>query len=200
MNKHRWQFGFLVVSIVTLISMLNAVQTHGQGREPLSIWANFTASGWMGDGELGDRHIKLLEAYEDKSRPDSLCVKISYAPGPNGWAGIYWQNLPDNWGDSSGMNLSHAGYTKLTFWARGESGKEVVEFKAGGISATGKKYKDSFSATTGKQVLEKGWRKYTIDLTGKNLSSVIGGFCWVASKSGNPQGLTFYLDDMHYER
>ena len=75
-----------------------------------------------------------------------------------------------------------------------------MEFKSGGISTPGKKFKDSFTATTGKLVLKKNWSRYVIDLRTKDLSSVIGGFCWVASKSGNPQGLTFYLDDMQFEQ
>jgi len=32
------------------------------------------------------------------------------------------------------------------------------------------------------------------DLTGQNLSNVIGGFCWVANSN-----VTFYLDDMFFK-
>jgi hypothetical protein len=38
----------------------------------------------------------------------------------------------------------------------------------------------------------------TINLTGKNLTHIIGGFGWVASAQQDPQGATFYLDDITY--
>jgi len=31
------------------------------------------------------------------------------------------------------------------------------------------------------------------------VSNVIGGFCWVTNKTGNPDGATIYIDDMVYE-
>ncbi|NIM13974.1 MAG: hypothetical protein GTO45_18165 [Candidatus Aminicenantes bacterium] len=168
--------------------------------EPLDVWAKFTAAGWMGDGEYGEKYIQLAEAWKENPHSAPLCIRITYTPGPKkGWAGIYWQNEPDNWGDEPGDNLQKIGYKKLTFWARGENGGEVVEFKAGGINAPGKAYRDSFEVNLGKVVLEKTWKQFTIDLEGQDLSSVIGGFCWVASRAANPKGLTFYLDDIYYK-
>jgi hypothetical protein len=46
-------------------------------------------------------------------------------------------------------------------------------------------------------LLSPTWAKYTIDLhqaPPRNLSSVVGGFGWVASAP-----VTFYLDDIIYE-
>lgn len=163
------------------------------------IAAQFTASGSMGDGEQGPKYIQLMEGWKDKPHSTPSCIKVIYSPGPNGWGGIYWQNKPDNWGDKPGEDFNHAGYKKLTFWARGETGDELIEFKAGGINTLGKQYKDSFEISAGKIQLEKEWKQYTLDLEGKNLSSVIGGFCWVAAKSANLHGATFYLDDIDYE-
>lgn len=166
--------------------------------EPFDIWVKFVASGWMGDGGEGTRYVKLFEAWRENTHSDPVCIKIVYLLGPKGWAGIYWQNKPNSWGDKPGTNLQKMGYKKLTFWARGENGGEVVEFKAGGINVPGKPYKDSFEVSSGKIVLENTWKQYTLDLEGKDLSSVIGGFCWVASRAANPEGLTFYLDDIYY--
>ena len=173
---------------------------QSQSPKPLfDIAARFTASGSMGDGEQGTKFIQLMEAWKDKPHSAPACIKVVYSPGPNGWGGIYWQNKPDNWGDKPGEDFSHAGYKKLTFWARGETGDELIEFKAGGINAPGKQYRDSFEISAGKIQLEKEWKQYTLDLERKNLSSVIGGFCWVAAKCANPNGATFYLDDIGYE-
>ena len=165
----------------------------------LNVSEEFIPSGWMGDGEYEEDHLSLNEAWEEEPFSAPLCIKVSYTPGPKKWAGIYWQNEPDNWGDKKGKNLSREGFKFITFWAKGEKGGEVVEFKAGGINA-GKKFKDSFDAKTEPKrvMLSKKWQKFTIDLSGKNLSNVIGGFCWVAAKTSNPEGLTFFLDDIQY--
>jgi hypothetical protein len=60
-----------------------------------------------------------------------------------------------------------------------------VEFKVGGIDNANKKYRDSLAVTTGRLTLTNNWTQYTIDLSNTNLSSVIGGFCWVASADYN---------------
>ena len=167
---------------------------------PFDVAAKFTASGWMGDGEAGTKFVQQLDA--TTQCPDSVpkCVKVTYAPGPKGFAGIYWQNKPDNWGDLPGDNLKQFCYKKLTFRARGEVGGEVIECKAGGINTPGKKYRDSFEVSSGKIVLERQWKQFTLNLENEDLSSVIGGFSWVAAKSANPNGLTFFLADIQYEQ
>ncbi len=113
---------------------------------------------------------------------------------------MYWQNRADNWGDYPGNDFSLLNIKKLAFWVRGETGNEVVEFKAGDIKNKHKKYQDSFAATLGRVTLSKDWKKYTINLENKDLSNVIGGFCWVASADFNSQqSITFHLDDIEFE-
>ena len=86
---------------------------------------------------------------------------------------------------------------KLTFWARGEKGGErIEEFKMGGISGP---YPDSATASIGPLILTPEWKQYAIDLVGKDLSHVIGGFAWSANLDNNPNGCTFYLDEIRYE-
>lgn len=75
----------------------------------------------------------------------------------------------------------------------------MVEFKAGGINSGGKKFRDSFEASQRFFVLSQEWREYEISLRGRNLSSVIGGFAWVATADANPGGLVFYLAHISYE-
>lgn len=174
-----------------------ALQSQNPG---VDIEGLFTPSGWMGDGELGRKYVEFSAADPTAPHSTPTCIKVSYSPGPAGFAGIYWQNLPDNWGDRPGNNYANRGLSKLTFWAKGLVGNEVVEFKAGGIDTAGKKHRDSFTATTGRKTLSKEWRRYEIDLRGMNLASVIGGFCWVVSRDHNPAGrVTFYLDDIQIE-
>src|SRR5262249_46135190 len=126
-------------------------------------------------------------------------IKITYSgeakQGAN-WAGIFWQNPANNWGDKpGGYDLSR--YKRLTFWARGAKGNEhIAEFKVGGI--TGEKG-DSDSAPIGPVQLSRDWQKYTIELADKNLSHIVGGFCWSASHDENPEGFTMFLDDIRFE-
>lgn len=166
--------------------------------EPYSILTQFVASGYMGDTD----NIKLFEAWKDvpydTTDTDSSCVKISYTPASKGWAGIYWQNRANNWGNDPGEDFSVFRYTEITFWARGETGNEIVEFKAGDINDTTLAHRDSFRATAGRIKLSRQWKQYKISLLNKSLTSVIGGFCWVASGTANPRGLTFYLDNVQY--
>ncbi len=160
-----------------------------------SISNHYIPSGWMGDYS----DIKLDVGSEENPYFGKTCIKVVYLnKASNGarWAGIYWQNPPNNWGGvDGGLDLSKA--TKLTFWARGEKGGErIEEFKMGGIMG---EYSDSDTAGIGPVVLEKDWKQYTIDLKGKDLSYIIGGFVWATNLDVNPDGATFYLDEIKYE-
>jgi len=110
--------------------------------------------------------------------------------------GIFWQQPANNWGDKKGgYNLT--GAKKLTFWARGANGGEkIAEFKVGGITG---EYPDSDSQSMGPVELTKEWKQYTLDLEGKDLSYIIGGFCFAASKDDNPNGFIMYIDDVIFE-
>ena len=224
-----------VLKNVLIFFLLNIITLKSQDVNkilPFSIQNNYFPTGWMGDGQFGEKNIYFFNSWVDTSRPDAHCIKVNYhTQGPIAWAGIYWQNKPNNWGDFPGGNFLKYEYTKLTFWAKGEEGGEVIKFKSGGIGYLGRgsdwhpssremrEYSDSFIANTGYVILEKEWRKYTINLENKNLSSVIGGFCWVIDSHGysektftiitseneelsfwdSPKKIDFYLDDIQIE-
>lgn len=174
----------------------NLAVTPSQRFTPTDATALFYPSGFMGDHE--DIHID--DNFSKNTHSGNSCIKIHYsARGSHkkGWAGIYWQYPDGNWGDSpEARNL--VGATTLFFWARGEKGGEKVEFKVGGINGT---YKDSMGGpfSTSVVTLSTEWSQLRIDLSNKDLSHVIGGFCWVASSSLNPKGCTIYIDDITYE-
>lgn len=187
------------VSMITDDSVQQINQTASFSTDTIDVASKFYPSGFLGDGEQGEKFIKYIGASKENPYSGTTCLKIRYIPGTVRWGGFYWQNRPDNWGDKQGENYSANNYTAIKFYARGEKGGEVVEFKAGGIDATGKKYKDSFESSLGKVTLEKNWKEYKLNLIGLNLSSVIGGFCWVVAAADNPEGVTFFLDDIKYE-
>jgi hypothetical protein len=160
-----------------------------------SVGNHFIPSGWMGD--YGD--IKYDGSSKEDAYLGDTCIKIIYngqATQGARWAGIFWQNPANNWGSvDAGFDLSKA--TKLTFWARGAKGGErIEEFKVGGIMG---EFSDSDSASIGPVILNKEWTQYTIDLKGKDMSYIIGGFVWAANVDNNPEGATFYLDEIKFE-
>ncbi|MDP3143214.1 MAG: hypothetical protein Q8N14_04685 [Candidatus Omnitrophota bacterium] len=156
---------------------------------------HYIASGWMGD--FSDTIID--DAWIENPHSGSSCIKIVYSGKASGgarWAGIYWQNPANNWGSKKG-GFDLTGATKLSFWAKGENGGErIEEFKLGGITG---EYPDSDAAGIGPVILTKEWKQYTIDLRGKDLSYISGGFCWATNLDVNPNGATFYIDDIVYE-
>jgi len=177
-------------------------ETKKQDGMPFYVFADrgspanhFIPSGWMGD--YGD--IKYDGASKEDPYLGNSCIKIAYsgkATQGARWAGMYWQNPANNWGTvDTGFDLSRA--AKLTFWARGAKGGErIEEFKIGGIMG---EFSDSDTSAIGPVILNKEWTQYTIDLKGKDISYIIGGFCWATNIDVNPEGATFYLDEIKYE-
>lgn len=160
---------------------------------------HYIPSGWMGD--YGD--IKLNEQFLENPHSGTTCMQFVYtakrAQG-KGWAGVYWQYPANNWGTKKG-GFDLTGMTKLTFWVRGAKGNEIIQkIKVGGIGMDqGVPYQDSSTAEIGPIELTDTWKQYTINLAGKDLSYISGGFCWVTTADLNPEGATFYLDDIKYE-
>ena len=158
----------------------------------------FTPSGYMPTGEC----IKMDDAWTQDCKQGKTCVKVVYdtvcSAKSRRWAGVYWLNPADNWGDrKGGYDLN--GASKLVFWAKGEKGGEqIAEFKVGGVGAN-REFPDTDTAAVGPVILSKDWREYSIDLRGKDLSSIIGGFAWTASVDANPDSCVFFLDDIHFE-
>jgi hypothetical protein len=198
-------FVFLVVLSSNLVAQQTKVRGYPEKDKttmPFAVYVennskqnHFAPSGWMGD--YGDINMDLVCKENPKS--GNSCIKIVYDAKSTqgaGWMGVYWQQPANNWGDRRG-GYDLTGAKKLTFYARGGSGGEKIsEFKIGGIAG---EFPDSDTASIGPIVLNKYWTKYIIDLTDRDLSNIIGGFCFAASKDDNPNGFTIYLDDIMYE-
>jgi hypothetical protein len=118
----------------------------------------YAPSGWMGNHAA----IRLDDKCPVNPHDGATCIKLQYLAADK-WGGIVWQDPPNDWGDKpGGYNLT--GATKLTFWARGETGGEKVRFVFGVI----KREKPHFDTATGELdvTLSKEWTQYSIDLTG----------------------------------
>ena len=77
-----------------------------------------------------------------------------------------------------------------------KGGEQIQEFLVGGITGN---YPDSDTASVGPVILSNDWREYTIDLRGKDLSYLSGGFAWTSSENVNGKACIFYLDDIRFE-
>lgn len=158
-------------------------------------------SGWMPDGQ----GIALNANFEENCHESKTCIEIGFniSQQPQGWGGVYWL-ANDSW-EGPGVNIyDEFGVNaqtpmKLTFWARGKTGGEKAQFKVGGVSQG--HCSITMPAATAYLMLSTAWQKYEIDLSKKDLSNVVGGFCWVTDKAHN-QGndeVWVYLDDIRYE-
>ena len=157
---------------------------------------HYVPSGFMPNGDC----LTFNDHWVKDCHDGSTCIKIDYniqcSAKDQKWAGIYWLNPPNNWGNrKGGFNLT--GAQKLTFWAKGEKGGErIEEIKVGGITGD---FPDTDMAVIGPIILTNEWKQYTVDLRGKDLSHIIGGFAWASNVDVNPESCTFYLDDIKYE-
>lgn len=89
-------------------------------KDHLSRLNHYIPSGWMGD----DFDLSVDEHWTNRPFSGDSCVRITYSADKSrgqGWAGIYWQALPNNWGSQNG-SYDLSGATKLTFYARASYG------------------------------------------------------------------------------
>ena len=144
-------------------------------------------------GYMGNTGAISIAPSSENPHSGKSSLRVDYKAGDN-WGGVVWQNPANDWGDKpGGYNLS--GAKKLTFWARGAKGGEVVAFGAGLIGKE-KPFPDTAQAKT-EVTLTPAWKEYEIDLKGQDLSRIKSGFYWTLAAKGAP--VTFYLDDIKYQ-
>jgi len=163
-------------------------------------------AGWMSGGDHPKDYLGIGTGKE--CRPGTPCYEFSYKPG-GGWGGIYWWPVScGKKGDDPAWEKFKTGacavsvpamggiadVKRLTFWARGAHGGEVVEFKVGGpdiLPIPGR--------STGTLTLEPAWKRYEIDLANVDLTKTAGLFVWIATDLANPRGAVFFLQDVQFE-
>ena len=151
---------------------------------------HFVPSGWMGSAG----NIQADDGCTNNPHGGATCLRFAYN-APDQWGGVVWQDPVNDWGDvPGGWNLT--GAKRLSFWARGDIGGEMVSFKFG-ILGPDKKYSDTATGESTDLKLTKNWQVYTIDLAGKDLTRIKTGFVWTLSGQGHP--VVFFLDDIRYE-
>ena len=148
-------------------------------------------SGWMG----GVDHLTLYADHTESVRDGGAAIRMRY-DGKFGWAGVAWQDPPNNWGDmDGGYNLD--GAAELELWARGEYGGEKVSFGVG-LLGSDTEYPDSGITRIDDIVLTRDWKRYSVPVNKLDLSSIKTGF--VVTLAGRSSPVTIYLDSIRFVR
>lgn len=191
---------YIAVAVACFVSILHCENSAFYVYKNRTYKANhYIPSGWMGD--VSD--LKMNNGWKDDAlkEKDGTCIQWKYTAarsGASGWAGVYWQNPANNWGDRRG-GFDLKGYKKCSFYAKGEKGGEMIDkFMFGGITGQTKEG-DSDLGDTGQIELTKEWKEYEIDLNGLDMSYIIGGFGFAINADSNPDGATFYIDEVKYQ-
>jgi hypothetical protein len=185
----------------------------------VDLLAKFIPSGWEGD--MSGLTMPLDPTCSgNRSSPTALgnCHPVTYQPlpagtGVQGWAGVLWQHPMNNWGTAAGYAIP-SGATKVSFWARGQLGGEIVTFLVGLVvtPTAATPCTDHVSASLPNQVLTTTWTHYTIPLGGQSYApGVIVPFGFVLAAAGQPvrdagtgdaataSPVEFFVDDIEWQ-
>src|SRR4051812_39884842 len=155
--KNRLAVALLTLSLGFLVRPSLGAEAAAEGLPGTTIYQPFAVfSGREGrpghyvpSGYMGDPNVMMSGAYVPTHDGAGTPLRVKYHPsGAKGWAGVYWQNPANNWGERAGQSgYDLRGAKSLVFWARGENGGEKIhEIKIGGIVG---RYPDSDVITFG---------------------------------------------------
>jgi hypothetical protein len=203
------------MAIITVTAMndqgaspATSITINVQGVTAVKLDAVGIPAGWMRGGGNPATYVEMKAGEASECQPGVSCQRVTHRIG-GGWNGVIW--WPLQCGDSGneaawkkvkdgscGVNVLSSGglseVSSLTFWARGNQGQEVVEFKVGAVDIL-----PSPGRSTGKITLSKDWKQYTLDLKGVDLTNAISLFTWVTTDGDNPNGAVFYLSEIQFE-
>jgi hypothetical protein len=159
------------------------------------IYAGPEFSAYYPSGRMGDvEDISIDGSYFHSG---NAALKLDYRPrrfGGSGWSGLYFLYPDGNWGQIRGRDLT--GATKLSFRACSDH-ETWAEFFVGGIQDPQLPHGDSLKRiSTGVVAINSTWQSYEIDLKGRDLSSVIGGFALTLIRDQNPGSRSLYLKNI----
>lgn len=151
----------------------------------------WTPSGWMGNTQA----MELTGNDEQFPHDGQYSMRLRYN-ATFGWGAIAWQHPPNNWGDVDG-GFDLTGATELELWARGEYGGERIDIGVG-LLKDDVAFFDSTIVRTEDIVLTSEYKRYRVNLKGKDLSSLKTGF--VVAIEGRRTPVTVYFDNIRFIR
>ena len=173
------------------------VHEVGASLGPLEIDSLYSFDERAGDAQLPFGHLKVYDGFIDTERNCEFCIRVEYVPGPEGVAGMAFKN-------EQGFDLSTA--KKVTFYAMGQDGGEVIKFKAAGKKVDKKEISDmeifknvKFDKTTKDVTLTKDWKRFEIDLSNSDLKGITHPFGFEISKDKNNADSVFYIKGVKHD-
>ena len=174
-----------------LISEVEATSAHAQ------IDQQYSLSVRAGDAVSPKKFLIVHNSYIDVQRHCEHCIRIEYVPGPEGVAGMAFQNE---------QGLDFGLFKKVTFYIMGLDGGEVIKFRAAGKTVDSSKVSSNeifknvkFDKTTKDVTLTKDWKKMEIDLSNSDLKGITHPFGFQLSNDKNKANTVFYLKGVTYE-
>jgi hypothetical protein len=166
-------------------------------RFPIPVYEDsFANMPWVPTGWMGNSKSLTVDGdYGDNVVGGQYAMRMHFR-ARNSWAGVVWQNPPENWGEQDG-GFDLTGAARLEIWARGERGGEKVGFGVGLIDGK-KPYPDSAIVKSRTIELTEEWRRYDLALDGEDLSSIKTGFVVTLESGRRP--VTIYLDNIRFTR
>lgn len=179
-------------------------ETHNHFTQKAKIW-----------GSNANLVKNLDENWNEDAYAGTSCIRCQIDTKGKDWGGWMFLNgyLPAgetqpllNDGEQTDAGLDLTGAEELRFFAKGETGGEVVEFFTLGFGYDGEwgtqlvSYPDSAKKKSlGFITLTDQWKEYVINVSGLDLSYVCCGFGFVCSgtQSGNAENV-FYLDEIRF--
>jgi hypothetical protein len=162
--------------------------------------SKFSPTAWMPDGNGIAQDTQVT----DSPQSGEHCIRLYCELTAKEWVGVYWL-LQGTWEPTERFNLfeeldaTMGDPIRCRFWARSKDAA-VVQFRVGGVTMG--KIGDSLEIPVGTPPikLEPDWKMYEIDLTGKDVSSVVGGFLWACNRkhNGSNRDITFDLDTIYF--
>jgi len=149
----------------------------------------YAAAGWMGDTAA----LRLDAECTDTPAAGATCLRVEFDKA-DGWAGVAWQDPPNDWGDVAG-GYDLTGARRLVWMARGAKGGERAKFGFG-LLGEDKAFPDSARGEV-EVTLTTEWHEFAIDLVGRELQCMKTGFFLVVAGQGAP--LQFYVDEVRWE-
>lgn len=161
----------------------------------------FVPSGVMPDGA----GVLQDTASMFSPRSGTHCIRTSCQLSAKPWVGVYFL-LSGKWRPSTNCNLfSELGAKKgdtvrCRFWARSKD-QAIVQFKIGGVLEGQVSDSLRFPASLPPIKLTPEWKMYEIDLSGKDLTSLVGGFLWTCERANNgDRDVNFDLDEIYFTK
>jgi hypothetical protein len=182
----------------------------------VDVTAKFVPSGYEGDYMAITMPIDpTCGGNRSSTSAMGNCHPVAYKPPPAGpgvagWAGVLWQHPANNWGTAAGYAIPR-GATKVSFWARGALGGEVVTFLAG-FAVTPTATSPCVDTVSGslRQTLTTSWTHYTMAINGQYTGGIISPFGYVigaadqpardaGTADAGPPPADFFIDDIEWQ-